>query len=86
MRQSEFEPDDAVASKTESCSIAQVRKIVSVVRHMHSAITIYRILRRIVSPLNVSHHLSFDNSHRNRYDSVEETSKAKGDTGYADRF
>ena len=55
-------------------------------RHMHSSITIYRILSRIVSPLNVSHHLSFDNCHRKCYGSIEEESKAKGDNRYADGF
>jgi hypothetical protein len=84
--QNESRPDDAVPKNTELCSIPQGCTIVSFVQDMHSSITRYMILSRIVSLLNISHHVSFDNFHHKCYRSIEEKSKAKGDTTYAERF
>jgi hypothetical protein len=46
---------------------------------MRDSITMYRLLSRIVSPFNTSHHTLLDVFHHKCYDSVEETAKAKGD-------
>jgi hypothetical protein len=53
---------------------------------VRGSITIYRFLSRMVSLFNTSHLLFLDICHRICYDSAKETSKAKGDTRYADRF
>ena len=55
IEQSESGPDDAIAGKTESGSMAQVRRVVIFVRDTHSSITEYGISSEIVLPFNISH-------------------------------